>query len=566
MKRVFLLSLAFTFLAFLSKAQNNVIRVYTDFGGYWQSSTGSNSAIQPNNSHNLLAFRVGSTTYSTGVNDALLTTKGVTFTQQRFQALPVASVPTVNLNGSSNPIVIGVGSQYGGGDGNVSPVPVTSDLNTYLTDGAQGLDLGTGIYNIPGGIELKYSVSNIHASKIGDGIPDLVLTQIGVPPSSTVNDVYRFFDANGNTVGNSVSINVANIPVVAQIHMKFYTPTNPPTYNSGLYGDRDLRLVSYDFSAFGINASNIGNIAGFGQVLSGASDQAFVAYNASSVTILQSISGTVFEDPDGGEPSGAGYSGGARVRLYDAGNNLIASKTTDANGYYSFPNIAPGNYKVQLSLPAGYRITGSSNGNADTINAVTVTNSPAVANFGLGNTATPVTLLNFASYKKDNTTLLVWATATEQDNKGFDIERSMDGLSWSTIGFVTSNSENGKSTRRLDYNFTDSKPLKGRNFYRLKQTDYNGTYTYSEVRMVSIDKTTAVAIYPNPATDRISLSGLEGNEQILIYDASGRVRLQLKAESAILPVSLNNLEQGMYHITIIDQDGGSTVHKIIKSK
>lgn len=566
MKRISILSLALTALTFIANAQNNISRVYTDFGGYWQSSTGANSTIQPNNSHNLLAFRVGATTYSTGVNDTLLAAKGVAFTKQKFQALPVASVPTVNINGSSNPIVIGVGSRYGGGDGNVSPVPVSSDLNTYLTDGIQGLDLGTGIYNIPGGIELKYSVSNIHASKIGDGIPDLVLTQIGVPPGSNVNDVYRFFDANGNTVGNAVSINVANIPVVAQIHMKFYTPTNPPTYNSGLYGDRDLRLVSYDFSAFGINTANIGNIVGFGQVLSGASDQAFVAYNASSVTILQSISGTVFEDPDGGEPSGAGYTGGAMIKLFDANNALIASKTTDANGYYSFPNIAPGNYKVRLTLPSGYKITGSSNGNPDTVNSVTVTNSPAIANFGLGNTATPVTLMSFDAHKKDNTALLVWATATEQDNKGFDVERSMDGRSWSSIGFVASQSETGNSALKLDYNYTDNNPLNGKNYYRLKQTDHNGIYTYSEVKMVSIDKVTTVNIYPNPATSIVNLSGLTGNESIYVYNASGRVVKQFKAEQELVQVPLDNLEPGMYYINITDQAGSTTAYKIMKVK
>jgi len=566
MKKIALLSLALTALTLTTKAQNNISRVYTDFGGYWQSSTVNNSAIQPNNSHNLLAFRVGSTTYSTGVNDALLTNKGVTFTQQKFQALPVASVPTVNINGSSNPIVIGVGSKYGGGDGNVSPVPVTSDLNSYLTDGVQGLDLGTGIYNIPGGIELKYSVSNIHVSKVGDGIPDLVLTQIGVPPGSNVNDVYRFFDAQGNTVGNSVSINVANIPVVAQIHMKFYTPTNPPTYNSGLYGDRDLRLVSYDFEAFGINAANIGRIAGFGQVLSGASDQAFVAYNASSVTILQSISGTVFEDPDGGIPSGTGYSGGATIRLFDAGNALIASKTTDANGYYSFPNIAPGNYKVRLSVPSGYRLTGSSSGQADTVNAVTVTNSPAIANFGLGNTATPVTLMAFEAHKKDNTALLVWATATEQDNSGFEVERSSDGRSWSAIGFVASQSETGKSTLKLDYSYTDKNPLNGRNYYRLKQTDHNGNYAYSGVQMLSIVTTRKVDIYPNPATTSVSLSGLTGNESIYVYNASGQVVKQLKAEKELVQIALDNLVPGMYYINITEQEGSTTTYKIMKSK
>lgn len=566
MKSTYLLLFALTCLNSISKAQSNVSRIYTDFGGYWQSAQGANSSIQPNNSHNLLAFKVGGTTYSTGVNDALLTTKGVTFTQQKFQALPVASVPTVNINGSSNPIVIGVGSHYGGGNGNVSPVPVTSDLNSYLTDGVQGLDLGTGIYNIPGGIELKYSISNIHASKIGDGIPDLVLTQIGVPPPSTVNDVYRFFDANGNTVGNSVSINVANIPVVAQIHMKFYTPTNPPTYNSGLYGERDLRLVSYDFSAFGINAANIGKVVGFGQVLSGASDQAFVAYNASSVTILQSISGTVFEDPDGGEPSGTGYEGGTTITLLDAGNTVIGSTTTDAHGHYSFPNIAPGNYKVRLTVPSGYKLTGSSNGNIDSIMQVAVVNSPAIANFGLGNTATPVTLMTFEAHKKANKALLVWATATEEQNRGFNVERSSDGRSWSTIGFVASLAENGKSALKLDYDYTDNNPLNGRNYYRLKQVDHNGTYAYSDVRMLTFDKGTTIDIYPNPAANFVNLAGLSGNEQIYVYDVSGRIVKQLKTESTMIQIPLDNLDQGMYQIKIVDQEGNTSAHKIMKSR
>lgn len=566
MRRIYLLLLALTCLSSITKAQNNVTRIYTDFGGYWQSAQGANSPVQPNNSHNLLAFKVGATTYSTGVNDALLTTKGVTFTQQNFQALPVASVPTVNINGSSNPIVIGVGSQYGGGNGNVSPVPVTSDLNSYLTDGVQGLDLGTGIYNIPGGIELKYSISNIHASKIGDGIPDLVLTQIGVPPSSTVNDVYRFFDANGNTVGNSVSINVANIPVVAQIHMKFYTPTNPPTYNSGLYGERDLRLVSYDFSAFGINAANIGRIVGFGQVLSGASDQAFVAYNASSVTILQSVSGTVFEDPDGGEPSGTGYEGGARITLLNAGNVVIGSTTTDAHGHYSFQNIAPGNYNVRLTVPSGYKLTGSSNGTIDSVIPVTVANSPAVANFGLGNTATPVTLMGFEVHKKANTALLAWATATEEQNRGFNVERSGDGRTWSNIGFVTSLSENGKSTLKLEYDYTDNNPLNGRNYYRLKQVDHNGSYAYSDVRMLTFDKGTTIDIYPNPATSAINLSGLSGNEHIYLFDVSGRVVKHLKADNAMVQIPLNNLDEGMYQVKIVDQEGSTSAHKIMKSR
>ena len=102
-------------------AQHHVSRIYSDFSGYWDSNT----TIQPNNSHNLLAFTwdadgAGTTyqtkTYSTGVNNAALTSHGVSFTPGTFISLPIYNIPTPN--GST---YIGVGQMYGG-SGNVSPV------------------------------------------------------------------------------------------------------------------------------------------------------------------------------------------------------------------------------------------------------------------------------------------------------------------------------------------------------------------------------------------------------------------------------------------------------------
>lgn len=73
----------------LTIAQKIVTQIYSDYNGYWFSSTASVNTILPDNSHNLLAFKYESTVYSTGVNDAILISQGVSFVPQVYEALPL---------------------------------------------------------------------------------------------------------------------------------------------------------------------------------------------------------------------------------------------------------------------------------------------------------------------------------------------------------------------------------------------------------------------------------------------------------------------------------------------
>ncbi len=178
----------------------------------------------------------------------------------------------------------------------------------------------------------------------------------------------------------------------------------------------------------------------------------------------------------------------------------------------------------------------------------------------------PVTLLSFEANKKDRTAILEWATTREQQNMGFEIEHSTDSRSWNKIGFVGSLAENGNSLQLLAYSFTDLNPVNGKNNYRLKQVDREGKYVYSEVRSLWFDATGTVLVYPNPAQDKVTISGLEGSEQVSLYDVSGRLLQEQKADLHLTHISLSGLSEGVYYIRIMDAGGNTASYKIVKGQ
>lgn len=257
-----------------------VSEIVTDYNGYWKSGVGNLNPIKPMNSHNLVAFSFNGVRYSTGVNDALLTANGDTFSPQDFQALPFlyfTGTPTANT-------FIGLGQLYDGvHNGGSTPPPINS-IPLYLTDGPQGLDIGTCVANIPIGT-VNFGVSNVQASSIGDGIPDILITQIAQPSGAL--DVYSFRDANGSIVGNPVNIELEQIVPVANWIADFYrTTANPMFIPAGFVNtERPIRLWAADLSFFGIDQSNFSQIVSFRVGLKGTSDLAFIAYNYETVKI-----------------------------------------------------------------------------------------------------------------------------------------------------------------------------------------------------------------------------------------------------------------------------------------
>ncbi|WP_162053289.1 right-handed parallel beta-helix repeat-containing protein [Pontibacter pamirensis] len=137
----------------------------------------------------------------------------------------------------------------------------------------------------------------------------------------------------------------------------------------------------------------------------------------------------------------------------------------------------------------------------------------------------PVTLSIFEVSTQGTAAVLYWETASEQNNKGFDVEVSVDGENFRTLSFVASKSSNSQQT--LQYTFHDTEDNKtGTRYYRLRQIDTDGASTYSEVKMVTFEQEhfTATA-YPNPFSSSFTLEVKAETEEMLqlfMSDAVGR--------------------------------------------
>lgn len=177
----------------------------------------------------------------------------------------------------------------------------------------------------------------------------------------------------------------------------------------------------------------------------------------------------------------------------------------------------------------------------------------------------PVELTDFRVSKQGTSAVLDWTTGSEFNNRGFEVEHAADGSHWKQIAFQASKATEGNSASTLTYSYTHTNPVNGTNFYRLKQLDLNGKFEYSPVRQVKMN-TSTIAVYPNPATNNVTVQGLNGNETIQICDLSGRKIKQVKSRSQQVSIGIADLQEGTYYIVIIAESGLSSSYKISKLK
>ncbi len=138
----------------------------------------------------------------------------------------------------------------------------------------------------------------------------------------------------------------------------------------------------------------------------------------------------------------------------------------------------------------------------------------------------------------------------EQNNKGFDIERSTDGNNFSAIGKVNAA---GNSSSTIKYSFFDDNPVAGTNFYHLKMVDKDGRYSYSKTVAVQVVNIKSLRVYPNPASDALYIETSRSNENaiIQIIDLAGKkVKEQKLVLTGNTSVDISNLPKSIYKILI----------------
>jgi Secretion system C-terminal sorting domain len=196
----------------------------------------------------------------------------------------------------------------------------------------------------------------------------------------------------------------------------------------------------------------------------------------------------------------------------------------------------------------------------------------AFSQFGIGMTSTPlpVTLLSFTASRIGKKFVdLDWQTATEDNDKGFGVERRLDDESaFSDIGFVPSLAPGGTSASPLAYSYTDTNSYSGISYYRLKQEDLDDRFVYTVIKAVSGSGNSGVVVslYPNPGHGQFTLR-VDGTGQAYtatITDIPGHTLRRIEAVGNN-NVSVSGLPPGFYIVRIpnIFGNGQSFVEKVL---
>jgi uncharacterized repeat protein (TIGR01451 family) len=179
----------------------------------------------------------------------------------------------------------------------------------------------------------------------------------------------------------------------------------------------------------------------------------------------------------------------------------------------------------------------------------------------------PVKLEYFSVGKKNETNLLTWKAPSTHGTTGFDIERSADGIHFNKIGNITA----GTQRCQLPFDFTDNKPVAGKNYYRLKITDADGISFYSKTLVIGNNKEDLeiLAISNGPGNTIVYFNSTKQQTvQLKILAADGRIIYKsssvIAAGNGQLDLGLRNLSHGIYSLMVNTSEGSAINKRFVK--
>lgn len=182
-----------------------------------------------------------------------------------------------------------------------------------------------------------------------------------------------------------------------------------------------------------------------------------------------------------------------------------------------------------------------------------------------GYVAVPIELLLFTGVCTGSTTELKWTTATEINNKYFSIERSINFLDWK---FITNIAGAFNSVTTHNYSYIDSLPIKGDYYYRLKQTDVNGSFKYGpiiNIQNCGNNQGIFLKIYPNPFVGKFKIlfkGDINDIELTQVFDILGKKVIEENGFCADL--DLRNAPSGFYFLKLLGKKNVFSHEIIIK--
>ncbi len=244
----------------------------------------------------------------------------------------------------------------------------------------------------------------------------------------------------------------------------------------------------------------------------------------------------------------------------DTYNILALGVANDGSQNVSFSGTVTNHARilVQCSVTGNFR---SASTFYDVTNDDFTINAPVAPSAPL-----PVELIYFDGKVTNDGNLLSWATASETNNKGFFLEKSLDGISFTEVAFLDGK---GNSFETNNYSYLDKNLSQKTNYYRLNQIDFDGENELSNVVSISNEKTDLdlLTIFPNPVKNNlINLHYAFGDNEILDYELIDITGKEVKAGSLDAQesqISLPSINGGIYFLSIKNSRGILQTHKVI---
>jgi len=285
-----------------------------------------------------------------------------------------------------------------------------------------------------------------------------------------------------------------------------------------------------------------------------------LSYNDASTNSVVSIPDGAFtvvvrKDLNWNLVTGGGLAGGTfEVQAQGTGFGSVATITdlrlTEANLVVGTAGTNAGS----ISNPQIYR-TG--------LTAADLSNSFYVGSVNALNSPLPITLMAFTATPENQGVELKWETSSEVDNAYYILQRSTDTSLWKDLQQIVAS---GNTSTDSHYAAYDPNPVDGNNYYRLKQVDRDGKFTYSPVRVVTLDRPISVNIYPNPARSFITIRiGISNGEKlsVILLNTAGQINEVPTANTGTqVTLYTAGLAKGIYFVKIT-QGQRTEVKKII---
>lgn len=485
---------------------------------------------------------------------------------------------TVVANGATALSTVGRDSPGGGGAGGtvVLFAGTTSTLST-LTIQANGGIGGSAVTDTirrgpggGGGGGIIYTNGTVATTSVTGGANGTTPQTNSVAYGATAGSVGVISTSTSATVAGTISANSNCMPMLTAA-LSTSTPNvtrsgstvNPATYtltvsNTGGAASSVGATITMD------NSGTNGGASGLFTYKSGNTVVQITTANGTSTTLTANTDYTLTTATNGA-PTFSGISLPAGATLTVTYQAAIAASAVTGKAYQSGARISyidPTRTATTAQVSPADTYSGGGTVPGSNYTAASSTNDDVIIVQPL-----PVELTRFEVAAAGSDAQLSWTTASEKNNAYFEVQRSLMGEVFETIGKRTGR---GSVLVKTDYAYTDAGAARLTThpiYYRLRQVDYDGQESFSPVRAVTFAKTPqlAVALYPNPAhhTATLDLTGLPAGAayQVQLLDLTGRVLRQqslVGGEQHTLPVQ--QLPQGSYLVRI----NGGTVHLNLK--